>query len=122
MAKGEEGEPWDGVRNYQARNNMQAMKLGDKAFFYHSQKDKAVVGTVEIIEEAQPDPTAEPGSPWECVTIAARDTFPTPVTLAEIKAEASLAEMILVKNSRLSVQPVTTAEWKQVCKMGGINV
>ncbi|MEM9234494.1 MAG: EVE domain-containing protein [Pseudomonadota bacterium] len=121
VAKGEEGEPWDGVRNYQARNNMQAMKVGDMAFFYHSQSDKAVVGTVKIIEEAKPDPTAEPGSPWECVTIAARETFKTPVTLAEIKETSGLSDMVLVKNSRLSVQPVTAAEWKQVCKMGGVK-
>lgn len=121
VAKGDEGEPWDGVRNYQARNNMQAMKLGDRAFFYHSQKDKAIVGIVEIMEEAKPDPTAEPDSPWECVTIKAIKPFETPVTLAEIKAEESLADMVLVKNSRLSVQPVTKDEWKTICKMGGVK-
>ena len=121
VAKGDEGEPWDGVRNYQARNNMQAMKLGDRAFFYHSQKDKAIVGIVEIMEEAKPDPTAEPDSPWECVTIKAIKPFETPVTRAEIKAEESLADMVLVKNSRLSVQPVTKDEWKTICKMGGVK-
>ena len=121
VAKGDEGEMWDGVRNHQAKNHMQAMKKGDRAFFYHSQKDKAVVGIVEIIDEAKPDPTAEPGLPWECVTIKAVRPFKTLVTLADIKADDSLADMVLVKNSRLSVQPVTAAEWKHICKMGGVK-
>ncbi len=119
--KGEEGEPWDGVRNHQAKNFMQEMKRGDHAFFYHSQSDRAVVGIVEIIAEAAPDPTAEPDSPWECVTIVARESFPSPVTLKAIKDEPRLAEMVLVKNSRLSVQPVTNEEWRIVCEMGGVK-
>lgn len=121
VAKGDVGEPWDGVRNHQAKNCMQEMKVGDRAFFYHSQKDKAIVGVVEIMEAAKPDPTAEPGSPWECVTIRALTPFETSVTLADIKAEASLGDMVLVNNSRLSVQPVTDAEWKTICKMGGVK-
>lgn len=121
MAKGDEGEPWDGVRNHQAKNFMQEMAVGDRAFFYHSQKEKAVVGIVEIIEEARPDPTAEPDSPWECVTIKAVCAVPTPVTLADIKAKAGLGEMVLVNNSRLSVQPVTAEEWAIVCEMGRVD-
>ena len=121
VGKGDEGEMWDGVRNHQAKNHMQEMKKGDRAFFYHSQKDRAVVGIVEIVEEAKPDPTAEPGSPWECVTIKAVRPFKSHVTLADIKAEPDLSEMVLVKNSRLSVQPVTAAEWKHVWKMGGVK-
>lgn len=121
VAKGDEGEPWDGVRNHQAKNFMQAMEVGDRAFFYHSQKERAVVGVVEITEEAFPDPTAEPGSPWECVRIVAVCPVQTPVTLGEIKQTPALAEMILVTNSRLSVQPVTDAEWAEVCKMAGIK-
>ncbi|ADM08835.1 hypothetical protein PB2503_03802 [Parvularcula bermudensis HTCC2503] len=118
LAKGEAGEPWDGVRNHQAKNYMQEMKKGDLAFFYHSQKDREIVGIVEIIEEAMPDPTAAPDSPWECVTIAARETLDAPVTLAQIKDTPDLAEMVLVKNSRLSVQPVTSDQWALICKMG----
>ncbi|WP_370335490.1 EVE domain-containing protein [Parvularcula marina] len=121
VAKGDAGEPWDGVRNHQAKNYMQEMKAGDKAFFYHSQKTREIVGIVEVIEEAKPDPTAEPGSPWECVTIKAIGPLKTPVTLQEIKAKDSLAEMVLVKNSRLSVQPVTAAEWKEICNLGGVK-
>ena len=115
--KGEAGEEWDGVRNYQARNFMREMKLGDKGFFYHSQKEKAVVGIVEVCAESHPDSTTD-DERWECVDIKAVRSFKEPVTLDQIKAEASLAEMILVKNSRLSVQPVTDAEWKRVCEMG----
>lgn len=121
VAKADEGEPWDGVRNYQARNYMREMKLGDRAFFYHSQSEKAVVGIVEIMEEAKPDPTAAPGSPWECVTIKAVKPVKTPVTLAEIKEDPALNNMVLVKNSRLSVQPVTAAEWKRVCELAGME-
>ncbi|OWU82600.1 EVE domain-containing protein [Phaeobacter sp. 22II1-1F12B] len=115
--KGEAGEEWDGVRNYQARNFMREMKLGDKGFFYHSQKEKAVVGIVEVCAESHPDSTTD-DERWECVDIKAVRSFKEPVTLDQIKAEESLAEMILVKNSRLSVQPVTDAEWKRVCEMG----
>ena len=116
-AKGDEGEEWSGIRNYQARNFMREMKLGDKGFFYHSQKEKAVVGIVEVCAESHPDSTTD-DERWECVDIKAVRSFNEPVTLDQIKAEESLAEMILVKNSRLSVQPVTDAEWKRVCEMG----
>jgi predicted RNA-binding protein with PUA-like domain len=119
VGKGDAGEPWDGVRNYQAKNNMQAMRKGDRAFFYHSQTERAVVGICEVIREAYPDPTAEPGSPWECVDVVAVGPLARPVTLDEIKAEPALEDMILVKNSRLSVQPVTADEWARICKMGG---
>ncbi|WP_238372173.1 EVE domain-containing protein [Heliomarina baculiformis] len=115
--KGEEGEEWDGVRNYQARNFMREMKLGDRGFFYHSQTEKAVVGIVEVCAESHPDSTTD-DERWECVDIKAVRSFKEPVTLDQIKAEESLAEMILVKNSRLSVQPVTDTEWKRVCEMG----
>jgi predicted RNA-binding protein with PUA-like domain len=119
VAKGEEGEEWDGVRNYQARNFMREMEVGDRGFFYHSQKDKAVVGIVEVIAEAHPDSTTD-DERWECVDVKAVEGLPRPVTLDEIKAREDLAEMALVKNSRLSVQPVTEKEWKIVREMGGL--
>jgi predicted RNA-binding protein with PUA-like domain len=118
-AKGKAGQEWDGVRNFQARNHMRNMKKGDRGFFYHSGEEKAVVGLVEVSAEAHPDSTAKEGN-WECVDLVAVADVPKPVTLEAIKAEASLADMVLVKNSRLSVQPVTPAEWKRVCKMGGV--
>ncbi|SNT22595.1 EVE domain-containing protein [Tropicimonas sediminicola] len=118
VAKGAAGEQWDGVRNYQARNNMRLMKLGDRGFFYHSQKDKAVVGIVEVCAESHPDSTTDDPR-WECVDIRAVAPFARAVTIAEIKEHPELAEMALVKNTRLSVQPVTEAEWKIVCDMGG---
>ncbi|TVQ52708.1 MAG: EVE domain-containing protein [Rhodobacteraceae bacterium] len=118
VARGDAGEAWDGVRNYLARNNMRAMKLGDLGFFYHSVKEKRVVGVVEVCGEIAPDPTTEDPR-WECVTIRAVAPFPNPVSLAEIKAEPRLAEMALVRTSRLSVQPVTPEEWRIVCEMGG---
>jgi predicted RNA-binding protein with PUA-like domain len=110
-------EGWDGIRNYQARNFMRAMKIGDLGFFYHSQSDKAVVGIVEVIAESHPDSTTD-NPAWDCVDIKAVKPFETPVTLAQIKAERRLDDMALVKNSRLSVQPVTAEEWKLVCQMG----
>lgn len=119
VAKGDAGEEWDGVRNYQARNFMREMAVGDQGFFYHSQSEKAVVGIVEVIAEAHPDSTTD-DERWECVDIKAVKALPTPVTLDEIKGRDDLAEMVLVKNSRLSVQPVTDAEWKIVCGMGGL--
>jgi predicted RNA-binding protein with PUA-like domain len=118
VARGSEGEPWDGVRNYLARNNMRAMKKGDRGFFYHSVKEKQVVGVVEVCAEAAPDPKTDDPR-WECVTIRSVAPFPRPVTLAEIKAEPRLADMALVRTSRLSVQPVTPEEWRVVCEMGG---
>ena len=120
VAKGDAGEEWDGVRNYQARNFMREMAVGDRGFFYHSQTDKAVVGIVEVIAEAHPDSTSDDPR-WECVDVKAVAPFPRPVTLDEIKADPALAEMVLVKNSRLSVQPVTAEEWRRVCEMGGAD-
>ncbi|GLQ28346.1 EVE domain-containing protein [Sulfitobacter pacificus] len=117
LAKGEAGEEWDGVRNYQARNFMREMKIGDLGFFYHSMKEKSVVGIVKVIAEAHPDSTTDDPR-WECVDIQAVRPFVKPVTLDQIKAEERLADMVLVRNSRLSVQPVTDAEWQLVCTMG----
>lgn len=117
VAKGDAGEEWDGVRNYQARNFMREMKIGDLGFFYHSQKDKAIVGIVEVCAESHPDSTTDDDR-WECVDIKAVRPFSDAVTLDEIKADERLAEMVLVKNSRLSVQPVTDAEWQIVCNLG----
>ena len=118
VAKGDAGEEWDGVRNYQARNNMRAMKKGDLGFFYHSVNEKQIVGVVEVCAEAHPDSTTD-DERWECVDIKAVAPMPTPVTLARIKDEPKLAEFALVRQSRLSVVPVSTAEWKLICKMGG---
>ena len=119
VKKGKSGQEWDGVRNFTARNSMRAMKKGDRGFFYHSGEEKAVVGIVEVIREAHPDSTDSEGK-WVCVDIAAVQPVPRHVTLAAIKADKALAAMALVKLSRLSVQPVTEAEWKRVCTMGGL--
>jgi predicted RNA-binding protein with PUA-like domain len=110
-------EPWTGVRNHMARNNLRAMKRGDRAFFYHSNIGKEIVGVVEVAREAYPDPTAESGD-WVCVDMKAIAPMPAPVTLAEIKADPVLKEMALVKLSRLSVGPVTEAEWTHICALG----
>ena len=118
VARGDAGEEWDGVRNYQARNNMRAMKLGDLGFFYHSVNEKRIVGVVEVCAEAHPDSTTEDAR-WECVDVKAVGPFPRPVTLAEIKDEKRLAELALVRQSRLSVVPVAEAEWRLICEMGG---
>lgn len=120
QAKGDAGEEWDGVRNYQARNFMRDMKPGDLGFFYHSQTEKAVVGVVEVIAEAHPDSSTDDDR-WECVDIKAVKSVKTPVTLDMIKADGRLDDMILVRNSRLSVQPVTEGEWRIVCALGGID-
>lgn len=120
IAKGDAGEEWDGVRNYQARNFMRDMALGDRGFFYHSQKEKAVVGIVEVCATAHPDSTTDDPR-WECVDIKAVTSVQTPVTLEQIKGHPELAEMVLVRNSRLSVQPVTDAEWRVVCDMAGVD-
>ena len=117
VAKGDAGEEWDGVRNYQARNFMRAMKIGDRGFFYHSMKEKSVVGIVEVCAEAHPDSTTEDDR-WECVDIKAVRPFEVPVSLDQIKAEGRLDDMVLVKNSRLSVQPVTDDEWRIICGLG----
>lgn len=119
-AKGEAGEEWTGVRNYQARNTMRAMKLGDRGFFYHSNDGRAVVGIVEVCKLAHKDSTAKEDA-WECVDIRAVADVPRHVTLDEIKLDPTLRDMVLVKNSRLSVQPVSDAEWKHICKLGGVK-
>ncbi|WP_298677432.1 EVE domain-containing protein [uncultured Lentibacter sp.] len=117
LAKGDSGEEWDGVRNYQARNFMRAMKTGDLGFFYHSQSEKAVVGIVQVIAEAHPDSSTQDPR-WDCVDIKALRPFETPVTLAQIKADPRLAEMPLVKSPRLSVQPVSAQAWQIICALG----
>ncbi len=119
VAKGDAGEEWDGVRNYQARNFMREMKVGDRGFFYLSQRDREIVGIVEIIAEAHPDSTTE-DQRWECVNIKAIQSLPTPVSLDQIKTDPRLSDMVLVKNSRLSVQPVKEDEWHILCEMGGL--
>ena len=117
VAKGDAGEEWDGVRNYQARNFMRDMKIGDWGVFYLSQKEKSVVGIVEVCTTAHPDSTTDDDR-WECVDIKAVRSFDMPVSLDQIKANEKLADMVLVKNSRLSVQPVTSDEWNIVCRLG----
>ena len=119
VARGDTGEEWDGVRNYQARNFMREMAVGDRGFFYHSQSEKAVVGLVEVIAPAHPDSTTDDAR-WDCVDIKALSPLVRSVTLDEIKADLALAEMVLVKNSRLSVQPVTDAEFAHICALGGL--
>jgi predicted RNA-binding protein with PUA-like domain len=117
---GPKGTFWDGVRNHSAKLNLMAMRKGDRGFFYHSNEGLAVVGIVEVIREAYPDPTAEPGEPWVVVDVKAVEALPRPVPLKEIKATSALAKMSLVTSMRLSVQPVTDAEWAHICKMGGL--
>ena len=118
--KGAKGEPWSGVRNHTAKQNMMAMKNGDLGFFYHSGDEKAVVGIVEVIGEYRPDPTDEKGI-FGLVIVKAVKDMPNPVTLADCKTNPRLAEMSLVNSFRLSVQPVRDAEWKEVCRMGGLK-
>lgn len=117
--KGAAGEPWSGVRNFQAAKNMKEMKNGDLGFFYHTGDEKRIVGIVEVIGEYRKDPTDETGR-FGLVVVKAVEDVPRPVTLAEVKAEPKLQDMVLVKYSRLSVQPVTPAEWKLISKMGGV--
>ena len=119
VAKGDAGEEWDGVRNYQARNNMRLMAIGDLGFFYHSQKEKSVVGIVEVCALAHPDSTTDDAR-WDCVDIKAVKSLPKPVTLDQCKADDRLADMVLVNNTRLSVQPVTKDEWQIICALGGV--
>ena len=119
-AKGKAGEEWTGVRNYQARNFMRSMKLGDMGFFYHSNEGREVVGIVEVCKLAHKDSTAKEDA-WECVDIRAVKDVPRHVTLDEIKNDPKLKDMILVKNSRLSVQPVTPEEFTYICKLGGVK-
>ena len=120
-AKGATGDEWTGIRNYQARNNMRLMKLGERGFFYHSNIGKAVVGIVEVCKLIHPDSTAEIPA-WECVDIRAIAVMPRHVTLEEIKTVQALGEMVLVKNSRLSVQPVLESQWKLICGLGGLKL
>lgn len=119
-AKGKKGEQWDGVRNYQARNNMRAMEIGDLGFFYHSNEGLEVVGIAEVCALAHHDTTTDDPR-WECVDIRAVRDMPKPVSLADCKANPKLADMSLVTSMRLSVQPVTEAEWREVCRMGGLD-
>ena len=118
VAKGDAGEEWDGVRNYQARNHMRDMKVGDLGFFYHSQKEKEIVGIVEVIAESHPDSTTD-DERWDCVDIKAVRPLKNAVTLAMCKEDERLADMVLVNNTRLSVQPVTKEEWDIVLSLSG---
>ena len=120
VAAGEKGSEWDGVRNFTAKNNMRAMKLGELGFFYHTGDEKRIVGIVKVVALAHPDSTDTEGK-WSCVDVAAVTPLPEPVTLAQVKAEPKLKDMALVKLARLSVQPVTDAEWALACKMGGMK-
>ena len=119
VAKGEQGEEWDGVRNYQARNFMRQMELGDLGLFYHSNIGKEAVGIVEVVAQAHPDSTS-PDPKWECVDVKAVRPLPRPVSLAQAKTESRLKDMVLVNNSRLSVQPVTPEEWAVVMELAGL--
>ena len=118
---GPEGEEWSGVRNALAQKHMRNMKAGDLGFFYHSVDEKRIAGVVRVVSEIHPDST-DPTGRWNCVDVAAVGPFPKPVSLAGIKAEPRLAQMVLVKNSRLSVQPVTEEEWALICQMGGYEL
>ncbi|MEM0986455.1 MAG: EVE domain-containing protein [Pseudomonadota bacterium] len=119
-AKGDGGEEWDGIRNYQARNFMREMKLGDRAFFYHSNEGLEVVGIVEVSAEIHPDSTTD-DERWECVDVRALCDMPEPVSLKAVKANPKLADMSLVTSMRLSVQPVKDDEWAEVCRMGMLD-
>ena len=119
VAKGNVGEEWNGVRNYQARNNMRLMRIGDLGFFYHSQVGKAIVGIVEICALSHPDSTIDYVR-WDCVDIKAVKPLKSPVTLEMCKSDERLKDMALVKNTRLSVQPVTADEWRIICSLGGL--
>jgi predicted RNA-binding protein with PUA-like domain len=118
VAKGRDGAEWTGIRNFAARNHLRAMKKGEQAFFYHTGKERTIVGIVKVIAEAHPDST---DAAWPAIDVAAVRKLPTPVSLEQIKADRRLAGMALVKFSRLSVQPVSDAEWRIVCEMGGLR-
>jgi predicted RNA-binding protein with PUA-like domain len=118
VAEGREGAEWTGIRNFSARNHLRAMKKGELAFFYHTGKEKAIVGIVRVIAEAHPDST---DAAWQAVDVAAVEPLPTPVGLDRIKADKRLAGMVLARQPRLSVQPVTDAEWRLICQMGGLG-
>ena len=121
VKEGKRGAEWDGVRNYQAGNNMKAMKIGDKGFFYHSVNEKQIMGIVEVCKLWYLDPS-DPKGKFGMVDVRAMEPFPKPVTLAEVKADERLMELPLVTNSRLSVQPVDTNSWEIICRMGGLKV
>ena len=120
VAAGAKGTSWNGVRNHTAKQHLRAMRRGDRSFFYHSNEGKAVVGIVEVIKEYYPDPTDKSGR-FGMVDVKAVEALPNPVTLDAVKAQPPLADMALVKFSRLSVQPVTPEEWRIVCRMGGLR-
>jgi predicted RNA-binding protein with PUA-like domain len=120
LKRGAKGEPWSGVRNHQAKANLMKMKKGERAFFYHSGEGKEIVGIVEVIREHYPDPTDKTGK-FVMVDVKAIEPLKKPVTLADAKADAGLKKMVLVNNTRLSVQPVAADEWKHICKMGGVK-
>jgi len=119
-ARGKKGEPWEGVRNFLARSNMKAMRLGDRGFFYHSNVGKEIVGIVEVCALAHQDASDDTGV-WTCVDVRAIADMPKPVTLSAVKANPKLAQMALVRSARLSVQPATAEEWREVCRMGGLD-
>ena len=120
VERGAKGEPWTGVRNYLARNMMQAMQIGDLGFFYHSNIGKEIVGVLKVIALAHPDADDTTGT-WACVDVVAVCPLKKPVTLAAVKGDPKLAKMALVTSMRLSVQPVTLAEWAHVCQLGGLD-
>jgi predicted RNA-binding protein with PUA-like domain len=120
VARGAKGEPWTGVRNYLARNHMQAMQVGDLVFFYHSNIGKEIVGIAKVITLAHPDQEDTTGT-WACVDVAAVCPLPKPITLADVKADPMLEKMALVTSMRLSVQPVTVAEWSHICTRAGLD-
>jgi len=115
----EEEGTWDGVRNHRAKNNLAAMEVGDQVFFYHSREGLEIVGICEVSVAGIMDPT-DPEGKWAAVKVKPKTKLPHPVTLKQIKGEAKLKDMVLVKNSRLSVQPVTSAQWKHVCRLAGM--
>ncbi len=121
MKAGAKGTAWTGVRNHLAKKNLMSMKKGDLCFFYHSNDGKCVVGIAQVVKEHYPDPTREAGEPWVVVDVAAVKPLKKSVTLADVKANKKLAKMSLITSARLSVQPVTKAEWDEVCKMGGLK-
>lgn len=120
VARGDKGEHWDGVRNHQAAKNLKAMKVGDRAFFYHSVDEKRIVGIVEVIREAYPDPS-DPTGRFVMVDVKAVTPVPKPVTLADIKSDPDLQDLPLVRQSRLSVVPIPAEAWKKICNMGGVS-
>jgi predicted RNA-binding protein with PUA-like domain len=116
VAEGRDGAEWTGIRNFSAQNNLRAMKKGEQAFFYHTGKERAIVGIVRVVTEAHADST---DSAWRAINVAAVKKLPTPVTLEQIKADKRLNGMVLVRLARLSVQPVSDAEWRIICELGG---